>query len=89
MIRPVVEIPPLHTGHELFDRARSATGIENPERTRTLLRRDDLMREDGISEAVLALLEGRCPKAAWRTYRAAELNWIYRSAWLAEESDSD
>lgn len=83
---PVV-IPVLHTGHELFEAARRATGIERDERSRTLRRRDDVMREDGLSEAVLALLEGRDPAAAWRSFRNRELAWVYRTCWLPDDDD--
>lgn len=82
-------IPPLHSGHHLFDEARRLTGIEMNERTRTLCRRDDLMREDGLSEAVLAILESRDPRLAWKQYRSGELAWFYKTTFLPEEHDKE
>lgn len=82
-------IPILHTGHCLFDEARRLTGIEMSERSRALCRRDDLMREDGLSEAVLAILENRDPRIAWKQYRSCELAWIYKTTCLPEEHDKE
>ena len=83
--QPLV-IPPKHTGHALFDEARRLTGITRDERSKTLMRRDDAMRDDCLSEAVLAILEGRDPVEASRQFRNRELTWIYRTcSMLIEE----
>jgi hypothetical protein len=64
-------VPPLlgmHVGHELFDQARKIVG---PRRTSLVILHDPLY-DDLLSEATLALIEGRDPDVAIRTYRARE-----------------
>lgn len=61
----------LHHGHALFDAARAVVG---PARSGLTILYDPL-HEDLLSEAVVALIEGRDPSAAVRAYRAAETTW--------------
>lgn len=49
----------------------------------------ELLVEDLRSEAVLALLEGRCPVAAIREYRRVESEWSHRIAPLIEGGNDD
>jgi hypothetical protein len=58
----------LHRGHRLFERARRIVGP----RTTTLVSLADPLYDDLVSEATLALLEGRDPKDAVRAYGAQE-----------------
>lgn len=66
--KKVPGMPGLHVGHRLFELARQAVG---PRRTslRTLY---DPLYDDLLSEATLAILEGRDPEDAVRTYRSRE-----------------
>lgn len=80
-------IPPLHTGHPLFEVARELSGIARDDRSRTLVRRDVLVREDGLSEVVLALLERRDPCEAWAAFRKRELDWIYSTTSMLTPGD--
>jgi hypothetical protein len=66
--RATPPIPPLHDGHDLFDRARQILG---PRRT-TLVFLHDTLYEDLMSEATLALIEGRDPRDAIRVFRSRE-----------------
>lgn len=69
--RPSRAIPPmprLHEGHELFEFARRVVG---PAPT-SLVSLHDPLHEDLLSEATLALLEGRDPGAAVRAFGARE-----------------
>jgi hypothetical protein len=64
-------IPPLHglhTGHDLFERAREVVG---PRRS-TMVMLHDPLYDDLLSEATLALIEGRDPAEAIRAYGARE-----------------
>ena len=61
-------IQPLHLGHELFDHAREVVG---PRRT-SLVTLHDPLHDDLLSEATLALLEGRDPHEAVRAYGTRE-----------------
>lgn len=61
-------MPPLHHGHDLFEMARQLVG---PRRT-TLVALHDPLHDDLLSEATLALLEGRDPIEAIRSFRARE-----------------
>jgi len=65
-----VAIPPLHTGHELFERARAARRCwpQAPADGQTA----HPIWEDLLSEGVLALLEGRDPAEAMRRFYANE-----------------
>ena len=75
-------IPPLHRGHELFDRARRMARVTNGFKCLTHPFYDDL-----ISEIVLGLLEGR-PEAAQKAFLAKERNWLHHTisprAWRDE-----
>jgi hypothetical protein len=66
--RAIPPIPSLHCGHELFEQARSIVGP----RLSSLLALYDPLYDDLVSEATLALIEGRDPSAAIRAYRAKE-----------------
>jgi len=58
----------MHLGHQLFELARRIVG---PQPT-TLVTLRDPLHEDLLSEATLALLEGRDPADAVVRYRARE-----------------
>jgi len=58
----------MHLGHHLFELARRIVG---PQMT-TLVTLQDPLHEDLLSEATLALLEGRDPADAVVRYRARE-----------------
>ena len=66
--RAIPPIPGLHLGHELFERARRIVG---PRRS-TLVTLHDPLYDDILSEATLALLEGRDPREAVRAFGARE-----------------
>ena len=66
--RAIPPVPPMHLGHHLFELARRIVG---PQRT-TLVTLQDPLHEDLLSEATLALLEGRDPADAVVRYRARE-----------------
>ena len=66
--RATPELPGLHVGHALFDRARQVVG----QPTTTLVSLTDPLYEDLVSEATLALVEGVDPVDAVRRYRARE-----------------
>ena len=66
--RSIPPIPPMHDGHHLFDRARDIVG---PRRS-TLVALHDPLHDDLLSEATLALIEGRDPHEAIRAFRARE-----------------
>jgi hypothetical protein len=66
--RALPPIPPLHDGHHLFEEARRVVG---PRRT-TLVTLHDPLHDDLLSEATLALIEGRDPREAIRSFRARE-----------------
>jgi hypothetical protein len=66
--RAIPSVPGLHAGHDLFERARRIVG---PRRT-TLVTLHDPLYDDLISEATLALIEGRDPEVAIRRYGARE-----------------
>lgn len=68
-------IPPLHTGHPLFDEARKNV----LERSSLVVLYDPLV-EDLRSEYVLAVLECRDPMAAVRRYRASQKTYAYHAA---------
>jgi hypothetical protein len=77
----VPPIPCLHLGHELFEQARRVVG---PKRT-SLVSLHDPLHEDLLSEATLALLEGRDPSEAARAYRARERAYGWVTCPLLEE----
>ena len=62
------QMPSLHEGHVLFEQARRIVG---PKRS-SLVSLHDPLHEDMLSEATLALLEGRDPRAAIRAFGARE-----------------
>ena len=61
-------MPAMHLGHDLFEMARRIVG---PRRT-SLVTLYDPLYDDLLSEATLALIEGRDPEDAVRRYGAAE-----------------
>jgi hypothetical protein len=66
--RAIPAIPDLHLGHDLFEEARRIVG----QRRTSLLTLEDPLHDDLLSEATLALLEGRDPADAVRRYGATE-----------------
>lgn len=66
--RAIPPIPSLHLGHDLFEAARRIVG---PKRS-SLITLHDPLHEDMLSEATLALIEGRDPGEAVRAYGARE-----------------
>lgn len=66
--RAIPPIPPLHVGHELFDRARRIIGP----RLSALTTLHDPLYDDLLSEATLAMIEGRDPQEAVRAFAAQE-----------------
>lgn len=67
-------IPPLsgkHVGHRMFDMARELLGP----RTSSLTTLEDPLYDDLLSEAVLALVESRDPRAAVSAYRSQEMRF--------------
>ena len=69
--RALPPMPGLHHGHDLFERARRIVG---PRRT-TLVALYDPLYDDLLSEATLALLEGRDAEEAIRRYGARERSY--------------
>ena len=69
--RAIPQVPGLHLGHDLFDLARRIVG---PQKT-TLVTLRDPLHEDLLSEATLALLEGRDPADAVDRYRKQERSY--------------
>lgn len=65
---PLPPVPPLHVGHDLFERARRIVG---PRRTSLAVLYDPLY-DDLLSEATLAMIEGRDPGEAVRSFGARE-----------------
>ncbi len=61
-------MPALHLGHELFNLAKRIVGP----RKSSLVALYDPLHDDLLSEATLALVEGRDPSEAVRRYRARE-----------------
>ena len=83
--RPTRAAPPmpgLHVGHWLFERARQVVG---PRRT-SLVQLHDPLYEDLLSEATLALIEGRDPEDAVRHYGARERAFGRVTCQLFEEA---
>ncbi len=64
----VPPVPPLHSGHQLFEHARQVVG---PRRSSLVMLHDPLY-DDLLSEATLAIIEGRDPREAVRVYGARE-----------------
>jgi hypothetical protein len=66
--RAIPPLPPLHDGHDLFEEAHRIVG---PRRT-SLVTLHDPLHDDLLSEATLALIEGRDPREAIRRFRSRE-----------------
>jgi hypothetical protein len=66
--RAIPPVPGLHLDHDLFELARRIVG---PRRT-SLVTLYDPLYDDLLSEATLALIEGRDAEDAVRRYRARE-----------------
>ena len=66
--RAAPPMPGLHVGHSLFERAREIVGP----RTTSLIHLYDPLHEDLLSEATLAIIEGRDPADAVRDYGRRE-----------------
>ncbi len=66
--RAIPPVPGLHLGHDLFEQARRIVG---PRRT-SLVTLYDPLYDDLLSEATLALIEGRDAEDAVRRYGAEE-----------------
>jgi hypothetical protein len=66
--RAFPSMPGLHIGHDLFEQARRIVG---PRKT-SLVELHDPLYDDLLSEATLAILEGRDPVEAVRSYGARE-----------------
>ena len=80
--RAIPPMPGLHVGHDLFDRARDVVG---PRRS-SLVTLHDPLYDDLVSEATLALIEGRDPDAAIRSYGARERAFGRATCPLLEEA---
>jgi hypothetical protein len=66
--RAIPPLPALHVGHDLFARAQAIVGP----RPSTLVTLHDPLYDDLVSEATLALIEGRDPADAVRAFGARE-----------------
>ena len=66
--RAIPPVPALHAGHDFFEEARRIVG---PRRT-SLVSLYDPLYDDLLSEATLALVEGRDPHDAVRRYASRE-----------------
>lgn len=80
--RAIPEIPELHLGHQLFDRARNVVGP----RTTSFVTLFDPLYDDLVSEATLAIIEGRDPSDAVRAYRARERGFERVTCQLLDEA---
>jgi hypothetical protein len=80
--RAAPPMPALHVGHELFEQAREIVG---PRRS-TLVQLHDPLYEDLVSEATLAIIEGRDPEAAVSSYGARERTFGRVTCQLFEEA---
>jgi hypothetical protein len=78
--RSIPGVPALHLGHHLFEEARRIVG----HRHSTLASLHDPLHDDLLSEATLALLEGRDPVEAVRRYGAMERSFGRVTAPLTE-----
>lgn len=75
-------VPALHVGHDLFEVAREIVG---PRRTAFVVLHDPLY-DDLVSEATLALIEGRDPHEAVRAYGARERSFGRVTCRLLEDA---
>jgi hypothetical protein len=73
-------LPDPYQGHVLFDAAHALVGRVWYGDTMY-----DPLKEDAMSEAILAMLEGRDPREAVRHYLAAERAWTARTYPIAPE----
>jgi hypothetical protein len=80
--RAIPHVPALHVGHQLFERAREIVG---PRRS-TLATLHDPLYDDLVSEATLALIEGRDPVDAIRAFGARERAFGRVTCQLFEEA---
>ena len=80
--RAIPPLPGLHVGHHLFERAREVVG---PRRS-SLVTLYDPLYDDLVSEATLALIEGRDPGDAVRTFGARERSFGRVTCPLFEEA---
>lgn len=78
--QPVLDIPPKHCGHLLFDAARRVVGP----RSGSLTTLEDPLYDDLLSVATLAIIEGANVREAVDTYRSAEIRWGRFTAPLLE-----
>jgi hypothetical protein len=69
--RAIPPVPAMHVGHDLFEQARRIVGPRRGSLT-TLY---DPLYDDLLSEATLALLEGRDAEGAVRRYRSSEASF--------------
>ncbi len=69
--RAIPPMPGLHVGHDLFEEARTIVG-PRPASLESLY---DPLYDDLLSEATLALIEGRDPQVAVRSYGARERSY--------------
>lgn len=80
--RAAAPMPGLHHGHPLFEEARRIVG---PRRS-TLVVLHDPLYDDLLSEATLALIEGRDPHEAIRAFGARERAYGRWTAPLSERA---
>jgi hypothetical protein len=66
--RALPPIPELHVGHAVFEQARQVVGP----RVTSLVQLHDPLYDDLVSEATLAIIEGRDPEDAVRAYGLRE-----------------
>ncbi|MGV0985109.1 MAG: hypothetical protein ACOYB2_11170 [Limnohabitans sp.] len=71
---PASEPAPRFADHPLLDQARAVAGP----RTGSLTTLYDDRYDDMVMDIVVALLERRCPYAARKAFRTAQINWRTR-----------
>lgn len=85
--RAIPDIPPLHQGHSLLDRARAIVErFRRPDQRATLV---DPLYDDMIGEAVVALLVGYDPVMTIQKTLHDEWQWRLRLAPLHDPGDKD
>ena len=80
--RAIPPVPPMHVGHAVFEQAREVVGP----RATNLVQLHDPLYDDLLSEATLAIIEGRDPKDAVRNYGARERAYGRVTCQLFEEA---
>ena len=80
--RAMPPMPGLHVGHALFEQAREIVGP----RTTSLVQLHDPLYDDLLSEATLAIIEGRDPAHAVRAYGVRERAFGRVTCQLFEEA---